>query len=143
MLAQLSKESDQKFRFGPTRAWMDEILREGEWRRPFKIEETHEGKDIVVRAELPGIDPDKDVTVDVDDDVLVITVQRTESHRSESDHVHRSEFRYGTFSRSIPVPSGIDESKVMASYKDGVLEVRLPSPDEMGTSPHRVPVKRS
>jgi len=142
MLAQLPKEIDQKFRFGPTRAWMDEVLRDGEWRRPFKIEETHEGDDVIIRAEVPGIDPEKDVTVEVDDDMLVITVQRTESHRSESDHVHRSEFRYGTFSRSIPVPGGVDESKVAASYKDGVLEVRLPSPGDTGSAPHRVPVKR-
>ncbi len=98
---------------------------------------------MVIKAELPGIDPEKDVTVEVVDDELVIRVQRTESHMSDSHHVHRSEFRYGSFSRVVPIPSGVDESSVKATYKDGILEVRLPSPAEASeTEPHRIEVKR-
>lgn len=130
-------------RFGPSRAWIDEMFRDGEWRRSFKIEETHEGDTLVIRAELPGVDPEKDVSVEIVDDELVLRVQRTESHMSKTHHVHRSEFRYGSFSRSIPIPSGLDESSVSATYKDGILEIRLPSPSEAATSePRRVEVKR-
>jgi HSP20 family protein len=143
MLAKSPKESDIQFRFGPSRAWIDEMFRDGERRRSFKIEETHEGDALVVRAELPGVDPEKDVTVEVVEDTLVIRVQRTESHMSDTHHVHRSEFRYGSFSRSVPIPSGVDESTVAATYKDGILEVRLPSPAEpVVAASHRVEVKR-
>ena len=79
MLAK-TRDNDLQLRFGPSRAWIDEMFRDGEWRRSFKIEETHEGDTMVVRAELPGVDPEKDVTVEVNDDELVIRVQRTESH---------------------------------------------------------------
>jgi HSP20 family protein len=120
------------------------MFRDGEWRRSFKIEETHEGDTMVIRAELPGVDPEKDVTVEFNDDELVIRVQRAESHMSDTHLVHRSEFRYGSFSRTVPIPSGVEESKVTATYKDGILEVRLPSPVEAGeTEPHRIEVKRS
>lgn len=142
MLAK-TRDNDLQLRFGTSRAWIDEMFRDGEWRRSFKIEETHDGDVMVIKAELPGIDPEKDVTVEVVDDELVIRVQRTESHMSDSHHVHRSEFRYGSFSRVVPIPSGVDESSVKATYKDGILEVRLPSPAEASeTEPHRIEVKR-
>jgi HSP20 family protein len=138
------RDNDLQIRFGPSRAWIDEMFRDGEWRRSFKIEETDEGDTMVIRAELPGVDPEKDVTVEVNDDELVIRVQRTESHMSNTHHVHRSEFRYGSFSRIVPIPSGVEESKVTAAYKDGILEVRLPSPAEVSDSEsHRIEVKRS
>lgn len=143
MLAK-TRDNDLQLRFGPSRAWIDEMFRDGEWRRSFKIEETHEGDTMVVRAELPGVDPEKDVTVEVNDDELVIRVQRTESHMSDTHRVHRSEFRYGSFSRTVPIPSGVEESKVTATYKDGILEIRLLSPAEASESePHRIEVKRS
>jgi HSP20 family protein len=138
------KELDVPMRFGTPWAWVDELFRDGEWRHSFKIEETHDGDSMVIRAELPGVDPDKDVTVEVVEDELVIRAQRTETHRSESDHVHRSEFRYGSFARSIPIPGGVDESKVEATYKDGVLEVRLQSTGEVDAKePHRVQIKHA
>lgn len=138
------RELDLPMRFGPPWVWVDELFRDGEWRRSFKIEETHNDESIVIRAELPGIDPDKDVTVEVVDDELVIRAQRTETHRSDSGHVHRSEFRYGSFTRSIPIPDGVDESKVEATYKDGILEVRLQSTGEADVKePHRVQIKHA
>lgn len=124
--------------------WVDELFREGEARRSFKIEESHDGKSMVIRAELPGVDPDKDVTVEVVDDELVIMAQRSETHKSENDHVRRSEFRYGSFTRSFPLPGGVDESKIEATYKDGILEVRLETPGEVVVKePHRVEIKHS
>jgi HSP20 family protein len=130
-------------RFGPPWAWVDDIFRDGDWRRSFKIEETHDGDTIVVRAELPGVDPEKDVVVEVVDNELVIRAQRAETHRSQGDHVYRSEIRYGSFMRSIPIPADVDESKIAASYRDGMLEVRMHSTAGVSEKePRRVEIKR-
>jgi HSP20 family protein len=76
----------------------------------------------VVRAELPGIDPEKDVEITVDDGVLTVKAER----REEKKEGGRSEFRYGSFSRSVSLPAGADEDNVSATYRDGILEVRTP-----------------
>jgi HSP20 family protein len=137
------KELDLPVRFGSPWAWVDELFRDGDWRRSFKLEESHDDDTIVVRAELPGVNPDKDVVVEVVDNELVIRAQRSESHRSHDDHVYRSEIRYGSFVRSVPIPSDVDESKIEASYKDGMLEVRMHSTAEVPEKePHRVAIKR-
>lgn len=73
----------------------------------------------VVRAELPGVDPDKEVDVSVHDGILSIRAERKEE---EVDKTH-SEFRYGVFSRRIVLPPGADEEHVEASYDKGILEV--------------------
>jgi len=71
------------------------------------VEEFRENGSTVIRAELPGIDPDKDVDLTVSDGMR--------------------ELRYGSFARTLPLPEGADESDVTASYKDGILEVRVPA----------------
>jgi HSP20 family protein len=127
----------------PTWARFDDMFRDAEWRRPFKIEECHEDNMIVICAELPGVDPDKDVHVEMVDDQLVITAQKSESHEKSACHVHHSEFRYGSMTRSVSMPKGVDESKISATYKDGVLEVRVVMPDaSVMEEGHRVPIKR-
>jgi HSP20 family protein len=119
------------------------MFHDGEWRRSFKIEECHEKGEIVVRAELPGVDPEKGVKVEVVDDELVITAEKSESHVNDEKHVHRSEFRYGSLTRSIPIPKGADTSKINATYKDGVLEVRMAMPVErMDEAVKKIEVKR-
>jgi HSP20 family protein len=126
-------------------AWprFDDMFRDVEWRRPFKIEECRDDNVIVLRAELPGVDPDKDVQVEVVDDQLVITAQKYESHEKSARHVHHSEFRYGSMTRSVSVPKGVDESMISATYKDGVLEVRVAMPEvAVMDGAHRVPIKR-
>ncbi len=143
MLSNSSLQEVVPSRLVPSWAWIDQVFRDGDWRRSFKIEESHEGDTVIVRAELPGIDPDKDVTVDVRSDELVIRAQRSESRSSDKRHVHRSEFRYGSFTRMIPLPSGVDESTMAATYKDGILEIRFHSPHEdTPQEPHHVQVKR-
>jgi HSP20 family protein len=73
----------------------------------------------VVRAELPGVDPEREVDVSVNDGILSIKAERREE---EIDKTH-SEFRYGSFSRRIVLPLGADEDHIMASYDKGILEV--------------------
>ncbi len=73
----------------------------------------------VVRAELPGVDPEKEIDISVSDGILSI---RAERHEEEIDKTH-SEFRYGSFSRRIVLPPGADEDHIEASYDKGILEV--------------------
>ena len=104
-----------------------------------KVEEYREDGTVVVRAELPGIDPDKDVEVTVTDGVLRIHAQRTERTKHEDAKHYRSEFTYGSFGRTFRLPAGATEQDVKATYKDGILEVRVPV-DERKASTQKVPV---
>lgn len=83
---------------------------------------------LVVRAELAGIDPDKDVEITVEGPMLRITAERREQEQSEGRDYVRKEFRYGSFTRTFPLPEGVTETDVKATYKDGILEVRVPLP---------------
>ncbi|GAA1496107.1 Hsp20/alpha crystallin family protein [Paeniglutamicibacter kerguelensis] len=93
-----------------------------------RVEEIVEDNTLVVRAELPGIDPDKDVEVSVEDGVLTISARREDKSETRQEGMYRSEFRYGSMLRRIALPEGVSESDVKASYKDGILEVRTPMP---------------
>lgn len=93
-----------------------------------KVEQFQDGSTLVVRAEIPGIDPDKDVDVSVSGGMLHIKAEREERSEHKEKDGYRSEFRYGSFQRSIALPAGAKEEDITASYKDGVLEVRAPAP---------------
>lgn len=88
---------------------------------PIKIEEFMKDNELTVRAELPGVDPDKDIEVSVGEGMLTIKGERREEHKG----AERSDFHYGSFIRSIALPSGTDEKSVHATYKDGILEVKV------------------
>jgi HSP20 family protein len=97
--------------------------------RPFagghvmRVEDYVEEGRYVLRAELPGIDPEKDVEITVENGVLTIKAERREEKKEEEGR--RSEFRYGAFTRSATLPAGADENDVIATYGDGILEVRV------------------
>lgn len=105
-----------------------------------RVEEFTEGDEAVVRVELPGIDPAKDVSITVADRTLRIHAHRREESKSEEKGAYRSEFRYGSFSRSIDLPPGCNEDDVKATYTDGILEVRVPV-DQSSTA-RRIEVQR-
>lgn len=90
------------------------------------VEEKVEDGTLVIRAELPGIDPDEDVEIHVQDHTLHIEARRREEERTEEEGRYRSEFRYGRFVRNVTLPPDADENSVAASYEDGILEVRMP-----------------
>jgi HSP20 family protein len=75
-----------------------------------------------VRAEIPGVDPAKDVDITVRDGVLTIKAERTEKKESNG----RSEFSYGSFIRAVTLPAGADEDAIKASYDKGILTVTVP-----------------
>lgn len=104
------------------------------------VEEYQEDGAHVVKAELPGIDPDKDVDITVQDGVLRIRAERRQEEKSDDKDFYRQEIRYGSFARNIPLPAGANEDDVQAEYRDGVLTVRLPlSGETQGT---KIPINR-
>jgi HSP20 family protein len=88
---------------------------------PIKIEEFMQDNELTVRAELPGVDPEKDIEVTMGDGMLTIKGERREEHK----RAERSDFHYGSFIRSIALPTGTDEKSVHATYKDGILQVKV------------------
>jgi HSP20 family protein len=108
------------------------------WRRLFdvdvalggllRIEEFTDVDTLVLRAELPGIDPAKDVELTVAHGMLHIHATRSETSDRTSNSGYRSEFRYGTFERDVLLPDGVTCEDVTANYTDGILEIRVPMP---------------
>ncbi len=96
-------------------------LKPFEFEHIIRCEEFVEDGRYVVRAQLPGIDPDKDVEVTVADGALTIHAERRETHKDQ----HRSEFVYGELTRTVRLPKGADENAVTATYRDGILEVTV------------------
>ncbi|MEX0833765.1 MAG: Hsp20/alpha crystallin family protein [Actinomycetota bacterium] len=82
--------------------------------------------DLVVKLGLPGMDPEKDVTVQVREGMLVIEGERRSEKEVKEAAYYRMEASYGAFGRQIAIPEGIDESRISATYADGVLEVIVP-----------------
>jgi HSP20 family protein len=106
-----------------------------------KVEEFHEGDTLVVRAELPDIDPDKDIDVTAESGVVRIHARREEKGDRNDKQGFRSEFRYGEFDREVGLPVGATVDDVKATYKNGILEVRIPCP-HTEAAPTKVPVKQ-
>jgi HSP20 family protein len=108
-----------------------------------KVEEFREGNEYVIKGELPGIDPEKDVEITIVDGVMRLRAHRTERSEMKDTVAYRSEFHYGEFVREVPLPLGSSEADVKATYKDGILEVRVPIFEEVKPSVTHVPVTMS
>jgi HSP20 family protein len=97
------------------------------------------GGDIVVRAEIPGVDPDKDIDISFQRGLLTIRGERRSEGRSEQENYYRVESAYGSFQRTIPLPENINPEDVQASYDRGILEVVVPRGAELN-SPRKIQV---
>jgi HSP20 family protein len=107
------------------------------WGSTLRVEDGIKDGHYVVRAELPGVDPGKDIDVTVSGGVLTIKAEKHEAMEGK----HRSEFRYGTFVRSIALPEGADDEHTQATYDNGVLEVTVSLKDKADEkSQRRIPV---
>lgn len=105
------------------------------WVPAMDLAETEEH--LILRADLPGLRRD-DVEIEVKDGVLTISGERRAQQEERSEGFHRIERAFGTFSRSLTLPKGVDAEKVAAEFEDGVLEVRIPKPED--TKPVRVQI---
>jgi HSP20 family protein len=93
--------------------------------------------ELVLSFDLPGIAED-DIAVELEDNVLTVSGERQRTTEHSSERFYRFERRYGTFSRSVTLPPGVKEDAINAGYKDGVLEIRVPKPEEQ--KPRRIKV---
>ena len=103
-----------------------------------RIEDYVDDGAYVLRAEMPGIDPDKDLDISIEGDVLTITGER----REEKKDRHRQEFHYGSFARSVRLPRHVKDEDIRAEYADGVLTLRVPL-EGPAEEPRKVPVERT
>jgi HSP20 family protein len=106
-----------------------------------RVEEYREDGTLVIRADLPGIDPDKDVELTVSDGMLHIEAERREEEKKEGKGYVRQEVRYGSASRSLPLPEGVTEADITATYKAGVLKIRVAEPKH--EEPGKIAISKS
>jgi HSP20 family protein len=115
----------------------DELLdgRERAWTPAIDV--VRDDGHLVVRGDLPGIKPEE-VKIEVEDDILTISGEHEErTDENDKDYVRR-ERRYGSFSRSLALPTGVDVKKITATTRDGVIEVTVPLPKEASKEPVRI-----
>jgi HSP20 family protein len=113
---------------GPTQAWVP----------PLDVWETD--SELVLAFDLPGI-PEEKVSVEVEDGSLTVRAEREQSEEVVQERFHRVERRFGSFSRTIGLPQGVNEDSIDAQYRDGVLEIRVPKPE--APKPRRIQVGSS
>ncbi len=135
-LSRLRKEMDRLWEdfFGGRELMAPETT----WVPAVDVSETNEA--IVVKAEVPGIEP-KDIDISLSGDLLTIKGEKKQRTEEKKENFHRIETRYGAFSRTIRVPVSIDADKIEASYDKGILKIVLPKKEE--AKPRQIEVKTS
>jgi HSP20 family protein len=106
--------------------------------QPIRVEEYVEGDHYLIRAELAGVDPEKDVEIMVGSGNLTIRAERSDKIEGK----HRSEFRCGSFSRTLTLPASADEDAVTASYRDGILTISVGLKTEQKASAKKIEVAK-
>jgi HSP20 family protein len=96
--------------------------------------------ELVLSFDLPGIAEDE-IAVELDDDVLTVSGRRERTTEHSNERFYRFERRYGTFARSVTLPPGVQDDAIKADYENGVLEIRVPKPQEQ--KPRRIEVGSS
>jgi len=147
MLDRFANEMDRIFDdFGFGRGWLSPRLgraQSGTEVETFtwapRVDVHQRNNELVVRADLPGIKKD-DITVDVTDDAITIQGERHQEDQEERGGVYRSERSYGSFYRMIPLPEGAITDQAKATFRDGVLEIRMPAPPEQVTRGRRLEI---
>lgn len=134
----LSMEHDMQTLFD--RLWGRETA--GLPMRP-RMDVFRDGGAIKVTMELPGIDPEKDVDISVQDDILVVKGEKTREYEVDEQDRYLFERTYGAFERRIPLPDGADTDHIEASYDKGVLTITVPMPVTEEASVKKIPVTTS
>jgi HSP20 family protein len=98
------------------------------WNPSVDIFETE--NDVVVKAELPGMDP-KSIDIRFENNVLLLKGERHFEKETKEENYHRVEREYGSFSRAFSLPMAVKEEKITAEYKDGILKIVLPKKEEV------------
>lgn len=106
----------------------DDEVSLGTWYPAVDIHETDEA--IVLQAELPGLKKE-DIDIEIKENILTLKGERTGGNEIKEQNYYRQERRLGKFCRSFTLPAVIDPGKVIASYRAGVLEIKIPQPKEL------------
>ncbi|OLD36942.1 MAG: hypothetical protein AUI83_25145 [Armatimonadetes bacterium 13_1_40CM_3_65_7] len=121
---------------------MDQLFDEVFTRRPVGIREVasrvwepaaemfETDREVVVRAELPDVDP-KQVDITVTDDAITLKGERKHEQEEKGRNFYRRELRYGAFARTLPLGTEVKSGEAKATYKDGVLEIRIPKSERV------------
>jgi HSP20 family protein len=112
----------------------DEVVSDRERVWTPSLDVVSDNGNLVLRADLPGIKPDE-VKIEFEDDILTVSGAHEERKEEKDKHYVRRERRYGAFSRSVALPTGIDASTIEAKTHDGILEVTVPLPKEAKAEP--------
>jgi HSP20 family protein len=96
--------------------------------------------ELVLSFDLPGI-PEDQINVELDDNVLTVSGERERTNETSGERFYRYERRFGTFSRSVTLPAGVNEESIKADFSNGVLEIHVPKPEEQ--KPKRIQVGSS
>jgi HSP20 family protein len=107
---------------GQPRAGSQEVIATGDWAPRVDIAETDEA--FVIKAEIPEVNKE-DVKVTVDNSVLTIRGEKKQEKEEEGKKFLRVERYYGSFTRSFTLPDNVDETKIKASFKDGMLNLQI------------------
>lgn len=128
LMQRMAEDMDRlfgQFGLGRTGFTLSPALDQPLWSPPVELFER--GNNLVVRADLPGVKKE-DLNIEIQDDLLTISGERRSEEEENREGFYRSERSYGSFYRSIPLPNEVKADQVNASFRDGVLEVTLPSP---------------
>ena len=106
------------------------------------VEMLRDGQDVVVRVELPGVDVERDVSIEVDRGKLVVSGERRDSSEHRAEGVLVRELRYGQFRREFALPPGVSPEQIEASYDAGLLDVRVRSVVQPEPTVVKVPISR-
>ncbi len=134
-MGNLKSEMDRLFDRLSEMKW-DDLPALGDWRPSMDISETKDS--LVAKVEVPGMEQ-KDIQISLQEDLLTIKGEKKQEKEEKDERYHRVERSYGAFVRSIRLPVAVDASKVMATFKNGLLTVTLPkTPAAKGTL---IPIK--
>lgn len=121
---------------------LPELFEGGFGRHGIRVEEHEEDDRLVIRAELPDVDPESDIDITVSNHRLQLRARREQRSEVKEDDRFRSEFSYGSFERTVPLPITATEDDVEATYRDGILEIRVPLASEEAAGARRIPIGR-
>jgi HSP20 family protein len=105
---------------GPGRATQNWVPALDVWETPAEV---------VYAFDLPGV-PEEKIAIEVKDDTLTVSAEREKTEDASDDGFYRFERRFGTFARAVGLSQGVDQDQISARYENGVLEIRVPKPEE-------------
>ena len=107
--------------------------------QPLKVDVKEKDKEYLLEVEIPGVEKE-DISLEIRDDILTISAERKEEINEENENYIRKERRYGSFKRSFYVDN-VDQEKIKAKFKNGVLKVKLPKKEITSPKENRIPIE--